>query len=239
VKLETLSGIINEKGSQLCIGLDIKKDDKLEIAKEIIDETAEFAVAYKPNRQFWLGHSIEVMRSLNHYIHKNGCFSIIDHKLSDIGSSSIEGLKYAKSEDFDLITVSPYPGNFDDLCKEALKIEIGIIGLIMMSNPEAKWMVNSPYLDWAKIADKYQANIVVGTTNHVTEDIIESIANEFKSGLVLAPGIGAQGGKIGSLVKYFGERVLFNVSRGISEASNYQIAAKNYFDLIIKSLDSN
>ena len=102
----------------------------------------------------------------------------------------------------------------------------------MMSNPQAKWMIESPYIEWAKLASKYKSNIVIGTTKHVTEEIISSIAKVFRSGLILAPGIGQQGGQVDLLVKYFGKRVLFNVSRGIGEAENYEKAAIKYSRLI-------
>lgn len=232
MKLERLSEIMHDKNSNLCVGLDIKQGDKLEIAKTIIDATSELAAAYKPNRQFWLGCDNRTLQSLNRYIHDKGCFSIIDHKLSDIGSSSIEALKYSKSEGFDLITISPFPGNLESMLQEGRKIGIGLIGLIMMSNPQAKWMIESPYIEWAKLANQYESNIVIGTTNHVTVEIISSIAEVFQSGLVLAPGIGQQGGRVDLLVKYFGKRVLFNVSRGIGEADNYEKAAIKYSQLI-------
>lgn len=232
MKLGKLSQIIQDRKSNLCVGLDIRQGDKLEIAKTIIDATSEFAAAYKPNRQFWLGHDLDTMQSLNRYIHSKGCFSIVDHKLSDIGSSSVEALKHAKSEGFDLITISPFPGNLASMLEEAKKIDIGLIGLIMMSNPQAKWMIESPYLEWAKLMGQNESNIVIGTTNHVTEEIIAAIADVFNSGLILAPGIGQQGGRVDLLVKYFGRRVLFNVSRGIEQAEDYELAAIKYSKLI-------
>ena len=105
----------------------------------------------------------------------------------------------------------------------------------MMSNPQANWMLTGPYLEWAKIANKYRTGIVIGTTNHVTEDIIRSISDVYKSGVVLAPGLGPQGGKIDTLFKYFGKNVLFNVSRGIIYADNYSVAAKNYHNQIVSA----
>ncbi|MHA2031179.1 MAG: orotidine 5'-phosphate decarboxylase / HUMPS family protein [Candidatus Kariarchaeaceae archaeon] len=231
----TILSKIDENRSQLCVGLDFREGDKLQLAKQVIDETAEYAVAYKPNRQFWLGCNLSEMQELTRYIKKYNCVSIIDHKLSDIGSSSIEALKYSKKEGFDLITISPYPGNFEEMCKASKEIRIGLIVLIMMSNPQAKWMLTSPYLEWAEIADKYRTGIVIGTTNHVTNDVIESISNVYNSGIVLAPGLGAQGGRVDTLLKYFDKNILFNVSRGIIYAENYSLAARNYHNQIVEA----
>ncbi|OLS19599.1 MAG: Orotidine 5'-phosphate decarboxylase [Candidatus Heimdallarchaeota archaeon LC_2] len=224
----TIFNKIDENESQLCVGLDFREGNKLDLAKQVIEETAEYAVAYKPNRQFWLGYNLKEMQELTRYIKKYNCIAIIDHKLSDIGSSSVEALKYSKKEGFDLITISPYPGNFEEMCVASKEIGIGIIALIMMSNPQAKWMLNSPYLEWAKIANTHKTGIVIGTTNHVTKDIISSISEVFNSGIVLAPGLGTQGGKVDTLLKYFDKKIMFNVSRGIIYAKNYSIAAEGY-----------
>ena len=226
---------IDENGSQLCVGLDFREGNKLDLAKQVIEETAEYAVAYKPNRQFWLGYNLSQMQELTRYIKKHNCISIIDHKLSDIGSSSIEALKHSEKEGFDLITISPYPGNFEEMCIASKEIGIGLIALIMMSNPQAEWMLKSPYLDWAKIANDHKTGIVIGTTNHVTEDIITSISEVYNSGIVLAPGLGSQGGKVDTLIKYFDKRILFNVSRGIIYSDNYALAAKDYHNQIFEA----
>ncbi len=224
--------IMREKNSQLCIGLDLTTDDKLNEAYTIIDATAEFAAAYKPNRQYWLGTSISEMQKLNDYIHKVGSFSIIDHKLSDIGSSNIVALMHAKEEGFDFITVSPFPGNLLETSEFAHSIDLGIITLVVMSNPGAKWMLeHEQYLKWASDAEVYSDGIVIGTTNHVTSDVIKKIAELF-NGFVLAPGLGKQGGTPDELLSIMGDRVLFNVSRGITQAENYYKAARMYYSLI-------
>ncbi|MCE7737314.1 MAG: hypothetical protein GPJ54_20665, partial [Candidatus Heimdallarchaeota archaeon] len=51
--------VMRDKGSQLCIGLDLRvpDEDKVNIALDIIDQTHDLTSAYKPNRQYWLGFS--------------------------------------------------------------------------------------------------------------------------------------------------------------------------------------
>lgn len=227
--------LIKENKSNLCIGLDLRvsRDHKLDTAMEIIEETSDYASAYKPNRQFWLDVNHSEIKQLNKKIENVGCFSIIDHKLSDIGSSNTVALLTSKQEGFDLITVSPFPGNLRSTSREAEKIGIDIISLVVMSNKEASWMIKTNmYEEWAKEANSWAAGMVIGTTNHISGNIIERIAKESPKPFVLAPGLGHQGGRITEIVKNFGEKSLFNVSRGISMSQNYKKAAKKFHQKI-------
>lgn len=227
--------IMEEKKSQLCIGLDltVPKEEKLNQALEIIDLTHDLAASYKPNRQYWLGFSQDDMLELTKRISKYNSFSIIDHKLSDIGSSNLAAFNYADNEGFDFITVSPFPGNMKENYETAREIGIGIISLVLMSNPDARWMKTSgKSIDWAKESELYSDGIVIGTTNHVTKDVMLEIANYSVSPFVLAPGIGKQGGSVQDVLDVFGKRVLFNVSRGVTQSSDIRSAAENYYSSI-------
>ncbi|MHA2089553.1 MAG: orotidine 5'-phosphate decarboxylase / HUMPS family protein [Candidatus Kariarchaeaceae archaeon] len=225
---------IADKRSQLCIGLDLQLPvgEILPRSLEIIDLTADLSVAYKPNRQFWLGQSLEDMQELTARIRKHNCVSIIDHKLSDIESSNQSALEWSKLEGFDLITVSPFPGNLNEICNAANSIGIGVFGLVMMSNPQANWLVQGPYKEWAKIIEENGSGMVMGTTNHVTEAIISEIASIVKTKPVLAPGLGHQGGKMNLLHSYFDTRVIYNVSRGIILADDIRNATERYYGMI-------
>ena len=70
---------IQKKSSYLCVGLDtdIQKipkhlldheDPIFEFNKQIIDATADYAVAYKPNIAFYEAHGIEGWKSLQKII---------------------------------------------------------------------------------------------------------------------------------------------------------------------------
>lgn len=226
----------NMQQSQLCIGLDPNPADsvteRLQTILEIVDATHEYAIAYKPNRQFLLGFSLDEMQELTSTIHQYHKVAIIDHKLSDIGSSNRAALQWSAQEGYDFITVSPFPGNLKETAEYAQETDIGIIALTLMSNPEAKWMLNGFYQQSALGAEKYAQGIVIGTTDHITEDVLEQIAYLAPTPFVLAPGLGKQGGNPYALLQIFGNRVMFNVSRGISQAENYAEAAQAFYSQI-------
>ena len=119
---------IRLKKSFLCVGLDpdLKKlpshilrmpDPVFEFNKQIIDATAPYAVAYKPNIAFYeaLGPRgwNSLLRTIN-YIPKD-CFTIADAKRGDIGNTSALYAqaffdKGSSGMSFDSITVAPYMG---------------------------------------------------------------------------------------------------------------------------------
>ena len=223
---------MKNNNSSLCVGLDLTGDGKLERALEIIDITQDLAAAYKPNRQYWLGSTTDEIKLLTSRISKFNCISIIDHKLSDIGSTNETALIQASMENFDFMTVSPFPGNMEENSGFAKKLKIGLISLVLMSNPQATWMIESNmYKTWAREAENYCSGLVVGTTNHVTSKEMEIVAEASPSTFVLAPGLGKQGGDPSKLRSVFGDRLLFNVSRGISQANDIRDAAEHYYKI--------
>ncbi len=118
---------IKKKKSFLCVGLDsdIAKipahlltagDPVFEFNKAIVDATAEFAVAYKPNIAFYESRGVEGWLSLEKtvkYIRSEypEVFIIADAKRGDIGNTSQMYAKaFLQTLDFDAITVAPYMG---------------------------------------------------------------------------------------------------------------------------------
>ena len=231
-----ISERLNNKDSRLCIGLDprVRQSKRLEFAMEIVEKTKEFAFAYKPNIQFWHGTAKSELTELTKFIHDFNIPIIADLKISDIGSSNRAALENMSELGFDYITHSPFPGNVKETSEEAKDVGIGLITLVLMSNPEAKWMIDSGmYLQWAIEVERYCDGAVIGTTNHVTKDILQELASTIKTKFILAPGLGAQGGEVGDLKKLFGNRVLFNVSRGINQSENPFQAAQEYYNNIL------
>lgn len=119
---------IKRKKSFLCVGLDpdLKKlpkhilrepDAIFEFNKRIIDATAAYAVAYKPNIAFYEALGPRGWNSLQRtlgYIPKE-CFTIADAKRGDIGNTSSLYAqaffdKSSSGMSFDSITVAPYMG---------------------------------------------------------------------------------------------------------------------------------
>ena len=127
MKREELVEQIRRKQSFLCVGLDtdIKKipehllgceDPVFEFNKAIIDATAPYCIAYKPNLAFYESLGVKGQLSLEKtisYLKTNypEQFIIADAKRGDIGNTSA---MYARSFfeylDVDAVTVAPYMG---------------------------------------------------------------------------------------------------------------------------------
>ena len=118
---------IKIKRSFLCVGLDtdIKKiprrllscaDPLFTFNKAIIDSTADYCIAYKPNLAFYESHGVEGWISFEktvnylkeHYPHH---FIIADAKRGDIGNTSaMYARTFFEEMDIDSLTVAPYMG---------------------------------------------------------------------------------------------------------------------------------
>ncbi len=116
---------IRAKQSYLCVGLDtdIRKipahlhraaDPVFEFNRQIIDATADWCVAYKPNTAFYEASGAKGWESLQktiEYIPKTH-FTIADAKRGDIGNTSgLYARAFFEQMDFDAITVAPYMGS--------------------------------------------------------------------------------------------------------------------------------
>lgn len=238
------------KNSLLCVGIDPAEPaqrhaqqiplgaDKLTWSLEIIDAVAPFAAGIKLNRNYYKDISRSAMQTLNARIHALGMVSIDDSKLADIGETNDAGIYHAKQEGFDAITYAPFPGNILQAAEQARKHELGLIPLILMSNPEYKLMKTAQiqgepfYLYLARQSAKADvAGVVIGApsqTNHITATEIAEVAALLPEALALVPGIGAQGGELGPILKLFGQRTIANVGRAIIFAKDPAAAAKSF-----------
>ena len=248
-------GNILKKRSFLCVGLDSdinkippflhKTDDPVfEFNKGIIDATADFAVAYKPNIAFYesrgAGGWITLKRTVD-YLKENypDVFLIADAKRGDIGNTSkLYARAFFENMNFDAVTVAPYMG--EDSVTPFLEYPgKWVILLALTSNRGADDFQyhpgdeNSLYklvLNKSKSwADKENMMYVVGATRaEMLSDIREIVPHHF----LLIPGIGAQGGSLDDVVDHGINSscgLLVNSSRGIIFADNseeYSRAAK-------------
>src|SRR5690606_29163831 len=145
---EEIFAQIQKKNSFLCVGLDtdiqkipeslLKEADPIfAFNKSIIDATAQYCVAYKPNIAFYEALGPKGWESLHktlEYIPKD-VFTIADAKRGDIGNTAA---LYAKTFfeylNFDAVTVAPYMG--EDSVKPFLSYEgKWVILLAHTSNP--------------------------------------------------------------------------------------------------------
>lgn len=238
---------IRRKNSFLCVGLDtdIKKipshlmeeDDPIySFNKKIIDASAPYCVAFKPNAAFYESKGIEGLTALEktvEYIRTKhpDQFIILDAKRGDIGNTSemyaqsaFEHLKAAA------ITVAPYMG--EDSVKPFLKYpNKWVILLALTSNLGSKDFQLTEDTQGERLFEKVlrksqewgtneQLMYVVGATQAAMfEDVRKIVPNHF----LLVPGVGAQGGSLSEVAKYGMNKdcgLLVNSSRAIIYAES-------------------
>lgn len=232
---------ISEKRSFLCIGLDSEleklppslrkaKNPVLEFNKRIIDSTHKYAVAYKPNTAFYesMGSSgWKTLESTLDYIKTNypGILVIADAKRGDIGNTSkMYARTFFETMDFDAVTVAPYMGE-DSVAPFLEYPGKWVILLVLTSNRGADdfqyhnedgLMLYERVLTLSrKWGTLNNLMYVVGATR---ADMLKDIRKIVPEHFLLVPGVGAQGGSLGDVVRYgiTGKcGLLVNSSRGI------------------------
>ena len=245
MKLAELKAEILQKKSFLCVGLDIDLEKVpaqfknsptalVDFSKAIIDATAPFAVAYKPNIAFFETYGVEGMAALKEVIdylnaHYPNHFTIADAKRGDIGNTSTRYAKaYFETLGFDSITVAPYMGK--DSVEPFLAFEEKYtILLALTSNPGSadfqRIEANGTpvYQTVLKTAQTWQGSerlmYVVGATR---AEALQEIRATIPDAFLLVPGVGAQGGSLSEVAQNgLNDDVglLVNSSRGIIYAS--------------------
>jgi orotidine-5'-phosphate decarboxylase len=244
---------IQKKKSYLCVGLDSAfekipaslqklKQSVFEFNKQIVDATAKFAVAYKPNLAFYESRGLTGWADLEltvNYIKKNypEIFIIADAKRGDIGNTSAMYAKaFFENMHFDAVTVAPYMG--EDSVKPFLNFENKyVILLALTSNQSAadfQYFASgtgkplfSEVIDVSKKwGSKDNIMYVVGATKaSMLSDIRKQIPDHF----LLVPGVGAQGGNLQEVSEHgLNEKcgLLINASRSVIFAGNGNDFAK-------------
>ena len=245
-----LFGQIQKKKSFLCVGLDTDlnkipkhlldtEDPIFEFNKQIIDATAQYAVAYKPNIAFYEAYGVKGWQSLEKtiaYISKD-IFILADAKRGDIGNTSKMYAKaFFENMDCDAITVAPYMG--EDSVKPFLEFDNKwVILLALTSNAGGKDFQNLELTQGGELFEEVlrksqewgtedQLMYVVGATRaEALTKIRKIVPNHF----LLVPGVGAQGGSLKDVAQYGMNSqcgLLVNSSRGIIYASQNQDFAK-------------
>ncbi len=233
---------IQKKSSFLCVGLDTdldkipkhlltKEDPIFEFNKAIVDATADYCIAYKPNLAFYECLGVKGWLSLEktvNYIRTNypDQFIIADAKRGDIGNTStMYAAAFFEKMKFDAITVAPYMGV--DSVQPFLSYEgKWVILLALTSNKGSKdfqliedkqgnRLFESVLSKSQKWGSEEQLMYVVGATQgKMFEDIRKKVPNHF----LLVPGVGAQGGSLEAVCQYGMNSqcgLIVNSSRGI------------------------
>ncbi len=238
---------IKKKQSFLCVGLDtdIKKipehllkeaDPVFAFNQAIIDATAPYCVAYKPNLAFYESLGAKGLVALEKtvaYIRDNypDQFIIADAKRGDIGNTSE---MYARAifdySDFDAVTVAPYMG--EDSVKPFLIYPHKWVILLALTSNQGSFdfqltednhgerlfeKVLRKSQEWA--GDDQMMYVVGATRGEMFHDIRKIAPHHF----LLVPGVGAQGGSLADVAKYgMNDQcgLLVNSSRQIIYADN-------------------
>jgi len=179
------------------------KDAVKEFCLNVIEAAAPYAPVIKPNAQFLVYlMGFQDMKDIVDRIHRGGSLALLDIKLSDIGTTMDAGLYWIDQLGFDAVTFSPFPGyenGVDAVYRWAEQHDKGIFALCRMSNPgthdyQSRLMDGEKfYIRLARDAFNHGSNgYVVGCT--ATDELGDIRAIIGEDGLILAPGLGAQGG---------------------------------------------
>lgn len=230
------------KKTFLCVGLDTdiskipehlknESDPIFAFNKAIIDATAPYCVAYKPNLAFYESYGLKGMMAFEKTIqylknHYPTHFIIADAKRGDIGNTSkMYARTFFEEYDLDSVTVAPYMG--EDSVKPFLEYNGKWVILLTLTSNKGSHDFQltedkSGERLFEKVLKKSQEwgtpeNLmyVVGATQGRMFEDIRRIAPEH---FLLVPGVGAQGGSLQEVCKYGMTKdcgLLVNSSRGI------------------------
>ena len=238
---------IMKKRSFLCVGLDtdirkiphhlLQEEDPIFLFnKSIIDATAPYCVAYKPNLAFYESMGLSGMQAFEStvkYLKKYYPlhFIIADAKRGDIGNTSaMYARTFFEEYDVDSLTIAPYMGS--DSVSPFLEYEGKWVILLALTS-------NRGSQDFQFLSDDNGTKLfehvlkksqewgtpdnmmyVVGATQGKMFENVRQLAPHH---FLLVPGVGAQGGSLQEVCRYgmiSDCGLLVNSSRGIIYASN-------------------
>ena len=250
------------KKSFLCVGLDTdlnkvpkfllnEEDSIFSFNKAIIDATAPYCVAYKPNLAFYECYGLKGMEAFEKtitYLKEKypNHFIIADAKRGDIGNTSkMYAQTFFKEYNVDALTIAPYMG--EDSVKPFFEYEgKWVILLALTSNKGSHDFQLFEDKDGVRLFERVLSKaqewdttenlmFVVGATQGSLFADIRKLAPD---SFLLVPGVGAQGGSLQEVCKYGMNKdcgLLVNSSRGIiyasSEANFAEIAGEKAKEL--------
>lgn len=239
--IEKFNNRAKKINSLVCVGLDselAKIPDRFknvafpqfQFNKWIIEETHEYAAAYKPNIAFYEQHGDKGLKELKmtmDYLVGNypDIFTICDAKRGDIGNTNNgyveEIFDWLR---FDAITLHPYMGKESLEPFLARKDKLCII-LCKTSNTGAGEFQEAMWRTVAEHVKTWGENCGLVVASDFAE--VRAIAGEMP---FLVPGIGAQGGSVEEAVK--GGNVIISASRSVIFAEDPKETAKKLCDEI-------
>lgn len=259
---------IKRKRSFLCVGLDtdIKKipphlleeeEPIFAFNKAIIDATAQYCVAYKPNLAFYESLGVEgwiAFEKTVKYIQTNypDMFIIADAKRGDIGNTSeMYARSFFEHLNIDSVTVAPYMG--EDSVKPflgydgkwvillALTSNKGSHDFQMIADTEGEQLFEKVMRTAQTWATPDEMMFVVGATQGERFVDVRKVAPK---SFLLVPGVGAQGGSLQDVCKYGmidDCGLLVNSSRGViyvSKEKDFAEAAGKAAESVQKEMEA-
>lgn len=245
---DALFQLIRQKRSFLCVGLDTDvnhlpsaflghRDPIFAFNRAIVEATADYAVAYKPNLAFYEGMGNAGWDALGRTVayikeyHPN-VLTIADGKRGDVSHTAS---RYARSIfrelDFDAVTLSPYLG-YDSIAPFLEYEDRWVIILALTSNPSYSDFQLLPsgaggdplFVEVLARARGWghEGNMMFVVGAHRMEHV-ERVRSVVPGHFLLVPGVGAQGGDLRGFCKVGLNRkcgLLVNASRSIIYADS-------------------
>ncbi len=229
---EKLNARIRQTQSALCVGIDPRpqRENISELGDYLyrhIEETVEYAAAYKPNIAYFEAMGLPGLALLEKVLDfiPAEIPIILDAKRGDIGETQkYYAQAYFEHMNVDAVTLNPFMGY--DILEPFLNHKGKAVYLLAVtSNAGAADIEQQRLADGRRVYQLVgdmvsrsqqqdsatEVGMVVGLTN-----ASEQILTELPAAPLLIPGLGAQGGELKGLAqRHQASPVLINVSRGI------------------------
>jgi orotidine-5'-phosphate decarboxylase len=214
---------IREKQSFLCVGLDpdislIPKhllhlsDPVFAFNKEIIDQTRDLCVAYKPNLAFYEALGLKGWRSLERTIKYIGRkhFIIADAKRGDIGNTSkMYATAFFERLKCNAITIAPYMGQDSMSPFLGFKDKWAIVLALTSNKGSQDFQLSTQDASALRLFEKVLKTVasygtdknimfVIGATH---PELFAEVRRIVPKHFLLVPGVGAQGGDLAAICR--------------------------------------
>ena len=188
---------------------------------KILNEISDYIAAVKINRPFTDAVELKFIKELK----KFNLPLIADFKLADIDNTNAWLARHAFNAGFDAVIAHAFLGEdavsaVIDVAREKNK---GVILVVNMSHPGSREFITPNSDVMCEIAKKLNADCVVAPATRPEEisDVREIIGREI---LILSPGVGVQGGKVGAAISSGADFEM--VGRSIYKSKNPKSAAE-------------
>lgn len=231
----------------LCVGLDPIGDNAQveQRLAEVIDQTAHYAAAFKPNLAFFLSRpgGVELLQRTVQRI-PDSIPVILDGKFGDIANTADHYARFAYDViGADGVTVNPYMG--DDAIVPFAREGKLVFSLAKTSNKPAHSLQDEALVSGGMLSDLAARvareldethggiGLVVGATK---PEAVAQLRQQCPEQWFLVPGVGAQGGDLAATLRAGlrpdGAGLLINSSRAIWQAADAGAAARELMEQI-------